>query len=111
MKMTMMSAAILLIFAFLAAPLCADEKCSFILNNTSKIGAAELRPGEYKLVVDSGKVLLTDLKSGTSIELKGKIETAVEKFSRTEVHTNRVGETSQIFEIRIGGSKTKVAFD
>jgi len=111
MKTTMTFTTILLVLGFLAAPLCADEKCNFILSDTAKIGAAELRPGEYKLLVEDGKVVLTHLKSGESIEVNGKIETAPEKFKTTEVHASRVGEISQILEIRMGGSKTKIAFD
>jgi hypothetical protein len=111
MKTKMTCLAILLTLVFLTANASADQKCNLTLRDPSKIGTAELQPGEYKLVVDAPKVVLTELKTGKSIELAGKIETANEKFDNTQVHSNNVNGVAEISEIRIGGSKTKVAFN
>jgi hypothetical protein len=111
MKIQNTCIAILLALGFLTATASADQSCKFTLNNASKIGAQELSPGDYKLVVDAPKVVLTELKTGKSIELEAKIETTDMKSSSTEVHTRQVDGTSQISEIRNGVSKTKITFE
>ena len=111
MKTKMTCIAILLALGFLTPAASADESCRFTLTNTSRIGNAELRPGEYKLVIDAPKVVLTELNTGKSIELEANVENVDKKFDRTEIHSKQVDGVSQISEIRIGGSKTKVAFD
>jgi hypothetical protein len=103
--------AILLALCFLIATASGDQSCKFTLNNTSKIGAQELRPGDYKLVVDAPKVVLTDLKTGKSIELEAKVETTDTKVSSTEVHSTQVDGANRISEIRIGGTNTKITFE
>jgi hypothetical protein len=101
----------LLALGFLAATASADQSCKFILSSTSKIGTAELQPGEYRLVVDEKRVVLTELKTGKLIELEAKIEQTEQKANSTQVHSQQVDGVSRINEIRIGGSKTKVAFN
>lgn len=111
MKPRNMFTAILLSLAFLTTGAIADQSCKFTVNNPARIGDQELRPGEYKLVVDASKVVLTEVKTGKSIEINAKIETADTKASSTEVHSRQVDGGSQISEIRMGGSKTKIIFE
>ena len=111
MKTKITFIAILLAFGFLTVAASADQSLRFTLSDVSRIGTTDLKPGEYKVVVDAPKVVLTDLKSGKSIQLEAKVENMDEKFDRTEIHSSRVDGVSQIKEIRIGGSKTKIAFD
>lgn len=111
MKTKMTCIAILLAFGFLTATASADQRCQFTLSTASKIGNAELQPGDYKVVVDAPKVVLTELRTGKSIELEAKVETTDKKFATTEVHSKLVDGASQISEIRIGGSKTRIAFE
>jgi hypothetical protein len=111
MKTKMTCMAILLAFGFLTATAIADQSYRITLSDASKIGNAELKPGDFKLVVDAPKVVLTELKTGKSIEVEAQVENMDEKFDRTEIHSNRVDGVSQINEIRIGGSKTRIAFN
>jgi hypothetical protein len=111
MKTKMTCIAILLAFGFLTATASADQNYGFTLSSASKIGNAELRPGDYKLVVDTQKVMLTELRTGKSIELEAKVENADKKFAATEIRSKQVDGVDQISEIRIGGSKTKIAFE
>ncbi len=111
MKTKMTCIAILLAFGLLTVAANADQNYRITLNAASKIGNAELQPGEYKVAVDAPKVVLTELKTGKSVELEAKIENMDEKFDRTEVHSNVVDGVNRINEIRIGGSKTKLAFN
>jgi hypothetical protein len=111
MKTKMTCIAMLLAFGFLTATASADQSYRFNLSQPSKIGNAELRPGDYKLVVDAPKVVLTELSTGKSIELEAKVESTDQKFATTEIHSSQVDGASRIREIRIGGSKTKIAFE
>jgi hypothetical protein len=111
MKTKMTCIAILLAFGFLTATAMADQSYRITLSNASKIGNAELKPGDYKLVVDAPKVVLTELRTGQSIELEAKVENMDEKVDNTEIHSNSVDGVSQINEIRIGGSKTRIVFN
>jgi hypothetical protein len=111
MKTKMTCIAILLAFGFLTAAASADESYRFTLNKESKIGNAELHPGDYKLVVGGPKVVLTEIKTGKSVELEAKVENVDKKFDTTEIHSKQVDGVSQISEIRIGGSKTRIAFN
>ena len=103
--------AVLLAIGFLTAVASADQSYRITLSDTSRIGAAELKAGEYKMVVDAPSVVLTELATGKSIKLDAKIANLDQKVERTEVHSNRVDGIAQIKEIRLGGSKTKISFD
>jgi hypothetical protein len=45
------------------------------------------------------------------VELTAKVGETVEKTEHTAIHSKRVDGVAQIREIRIGGSKTRIAFD
>jgi hypothetical protein len=111
MKTKIACIAVLLASGLLTAIANADQSYRFTLSNTSQIGNAELRPGDYKLIVDGPKVVVTEITTGKSIEVEAKVESADKKFAATEVHTKLVDGVSQISEIRIGGSTTRVSFN
>ena len=74
MKTKIACITILLACGFLTVAASADQSFKFSLSDVSKIGTAELKPGEYKVVVDAPKVVLTDLKSGIcSINRGGQV--------------------------------------
>jgi hypothetical protein len=111
MKIKMMCVAILLAFGFLMTTASADQSYKLKLSKASRIGSAELRPGDYKLAVDGQKVVLTELSTGKSIELVAKVENMDKTCDSTEIHSSQLDGVSQISEIRMGGSKTKIAFN
>jgi len=45
------------------------------------------------------------------VELDAKVESGDRKFDSTEIRSAQVDGASQIREIRIGGTKTRIAFD
>lgn len=102
---------LLLALSFFIPTASADESYRLTLSGASKIGKAELRSGDYKLVVDAGKIVLTEVKTGESVEIQAKVENVDKKFATTEVHSKQVDGVSLISEIRVGGSKTKIAFE
>ena len=80
------------------------------IGDATKIGTAELRPGNYTLVFDAPKVRLTELDSGKVVELEAKIESVDKKIETTEIHSQQVDGVRRINEIRLGGSKTRIDF-
>jgi phenylpropionate dioxygenase-like ring-hydroxylating dioxygenase large terminal subunit len=73
------------------------------------IGTTELKPGEYDVKVDeAGKVTF---KMGKNvIEAPAKIETNTSKFSDTMMNTKSVNGQSQLKELDLGGTKSKITF-
>jgi hypothetical protein len=112
MKIKMTCLAALLAFGFLTAMASGDQPKSYrvTLSDVLKVGNAELKPGDYKLVVDAPKVRFTEVRTGKSVELEAKVENVDEKFDGTALHSQHVDGVRQLNEIRIGGSKTKIIF-
>ena len=111
MKNVMRCVAILAAIGLVAGSAFADQSYRITLGTDSKIGNLEFKAGEYKLVVDAAKVRLTQANSGKAVELEAKVEEADTKHDQTEIHSKLVDGVSQISEIRIGGSKTRIAFN
>jgi hypothetical protein len=111
MKTMMMRIAILLAFGCLTFTASADQSFQITLSSASKIAGSQFQAGEYRVLVDAPKIVLTETRSGKSVELEAKVETMDEKFENTEIHSTIVDGISQINEIRFGGSKIRIAFD
>ena len=111
MKNVMRCLAILAAIGLVAGSALADQSYRITLSTVSKIGNIEFKPGEYKLVIDTPKVSLTNLNSGKAVELEAKVEDAETKTDHTAIHSTKVDGVAQISEIRIGGSKTRIAFN
>ena len=73
------------------------------------VGQTQLKPGEYDVKVDeAGKVTF---KMGKSvIETPGKLETNSSKFSDTMLNTKIVNGQTQLKELDLGGTKSKITF-
>jgi uncharacterized protein (DUF2345 family) len=73
------------------------------------VGQTELKPGEYNVTVDAaGKVTF---KMGKNVvEAPAKIETNTSKFSDTQFNTKSVNGQSQLKELDLGGTKSKIVF-
>ncbi len=89
----------------------ADQSYRITLSSASKIGSTDLKPGEYKLVVDGAKVRFTELNSGKMVEVEAKVQEVDTKTDHTAIHSTHVDGVDKISEIRIGGSKTRIAFN
>jgi hypothetical protein len=81
------------------------------LDHVSKAGNVTLQPGKYKVAVDSSKVRFTDVTSGKSVETDGKVVNSQKKFGNTAVNATQVDGASQIQEITLGGTNTKIEFE
>lgn len=83
-----------------------------VMLSDAKIGAAELKAGEYKMLVhrDEPKVSLVEARTGHAIDAVARVESVDKKFDRTEVYSQEMNGVRQISEIRIGGTKLRIDF-
>jgi len=83
---------------------------NIVISNTSKVGTVQLKAGEYKLKVDGGNAVFTDVNSDKTFSTPVKVETVDKKYDATQVQTTKDGDADRIDEIDLGGSKTKLGF-
>ena len=78
--------------------------------STVKVGSMDLRPGKYSIaVMDESKVRFTDA-NGKALEASATVSTGDRKFQSTTVDSKEVNGVTQVSEIDLGGSKTKLLF-
>jgi hypothetical protein len=79
------------------------------ISDPTWVGQTELKPGEYAVKVDAaGKVTF---KSGNNvIEAPARIETNTSKFADTLLNTKSVNGQTQLKELDLGGTASKVVF-
>jgi hypothetical protein len=87
----------------------AASSYSVRISDPTWVGQNELKPGDYQVKVDpAGKVTF---KMGKNVvEVPAKVEDATSKFSDTELSTKSVNGKSQLKEIDLGGTKSKITF-
>jgi hypothetical protein len=95
----------LVVCALLALGAASAASYSVKLSQPSIVKGTQLKPGDYRLTVDSDKV--TFVNGQQKVETSAKVETADKKFDNTSI---RYDGTGLISEIRIGGTKTKLVF-
>jgi len=109
--MKIMSAVLLALLASLCfADTPNDKMYKISLASPSTIGANQLAPGEYSLAVDAASVRVVEVKTGKTVEVPARVETAEKKFSSTAITSTKVDGIAQIREIRLGGSKFQIIF-
>jgi hypothetical protein len=81
-----------------------------VLSATTKVGAVELKPGQYTLKVQGTNAIFTSVDTYKSYTTPVKVQNSDTKFDSTKVQSAKQGETDQIQEIDLGGSKTKLGF-
>ncbi len=81
-----------------------------MLSNPTKAGTVQLKPGQYKLKVEGGNAVFTDVNSTKSFTTPVKVESSEQKFEGTRVETTKDGASDRLQEIDLGGSKTKLGF-
>jgi hypothetical protein len=94
----------------LGVSLASAKSYTISLSDACKAGQAQLQPGQYTLKLDGNKVVLID-RTGRSIEVTAKVETADRKYGQTAVAVSRADGASRIQWIALGGSKSKVVFE
>jgi hypothetical protein len=83
-----------------------------ILSSPAKVGSMELKAGTYHVaVMDNTKVRFTDANGNAVGEANAAVTTGDKKFNNTLVDTMNVNGATQIHEIDLGGTKTKIQFE
>jgi hypothetical protein len=80
-----------------------------ILNNTTRVGANELKAGEYKVKVEGSQVVFA--RDGKEWMAPVKVETGAKKFESTTVESTIEGDMDTIHAIDLGGSTTKLELE
>ncbi len=82
---------------------------SISLSNETKAGNVELKPGDYTVKVDGTNAVFTSSNGEKAGSVPVKIESTDKKFDNTSIITTKNGNTDEIKEIDLGGSKTKLS--
>jgi hypothetical protein len=90
----------------LAAVASASESYRVTLYQNTQINGKTFKPGDIKLDVENGNVVVKQGKMAT--EMKAKVEEGQEKFLRTTVGVD--GDTKAVKEIRLGGTAKTLVF-
>ena len=96
-------------FLFVALAVASAKTYNVTLFQTSVVAGTELQAGNYRLNLDSDKIVLTNGKQ--SVESTVKVEEATGKINSTTVRYANGEGKSRIQEIRLGGTKLKLVFD
>ncbi|GIU73579.1 MAG: hypothetical protein KatS3mg004_0666 [Bryobacteraceae bacterium] len=75
----------------------------------SLVAGKELKPGDYKLIVEDGKAIIQ--KGKEKVEATVRVEQGDSKFSSTSVRYSEENGKLKIQEIRLGGTTTKLVFN
>jgi predicted flavoprotein YhiN len=103
---TMKKLTLILATLGLAAVASASESYRVTLYQNTQINGKTFKPGDIKLDVENGNVVVKQGKVAT--ETKAKVEEGQEKFLRTTVGVD--GDTKAVKEIRLGGTAKTLVF-
>jgi hypothetical protein len=83
---------------------------SFRLDNPTKVGETELKPGDYHVKLEGSAAVFTKMENAKSWTIPAAIESNPTKFPQTIVLTNSGSGVATLKEIDLGGSTTKLEF-
>lgn len=99
----------LVAFTVLGLSVAGAKSYDLTLTQTVRAGGAELKPGNYSVVVDGSKVRFKD-SAGKITEADVTVATGNKKFAVTQVDTVQANGGTAINEIDLGGTTTRVQF-
>lgn len=105
----MMKKLVLLLACVGVAVTSAADTYRITLFQSSIVAGTELKPGDYKLDLEDGKVVIRQGK--TSVETNVKVENGKQKFAATSVRYANTDGKSVVQEIRLGGTTTTLVFN
>jgi len=96
---------------FLTIGLFAASAASYnvTLFQPSIVAGKELKPGDYKLVLEDNRAIIQ--KGKEKVEVTVKVEQGDSKFSSTSVRYAEENGKLKIQEIRLGGTTTRLVFN
>jgi hypothetical protein len=108
-----MKTKLFLTFALAGLSFASARSFDITLDAPARAGSAQLAAGHYSVALDKtdqSKVIFKNTDTGKSMEATGTIEKVEKKFDVTSVTLHGVNGTTQIQEIDLGGTPTKVEF-
>src|SRR5215472_6472907 len=99
---------ILLGFGLFGLCMAATKSFNITLSEQFSVGGAQLRAGEYKLVVNGSTAVLEDSRG--KIEANGMVQNETRKFNDTAVRSTTVNGTPHLQAIELGGTRVEVDF-
>jgi hypothetical protein len=78
------------------------------ISDPTWVGGNELKPGDYKVDVESGKAVIKQGK--LSVEVPATVRTSDTKYPATATVTESVNGKTQLDEIQFGGTTTRLVF-
>lgn len=101
----------LMLFTVLSLSIVSAKTFQFTLESSTKAGSVELQAGKYNLeLMDNSKVRFVGT-NGKAVEVSAKLSTVDKKFDSTQVTVTQGNGASQLNEIDLGGTKTKIEFE
>ena len=79
-----------------------------ILSEPYKIGATQLTPGDYRVVVNGTNAALEDEHG--QVQASGSLENEAKKFDQTAVVSDNAKGTPQLRTIELGGTRLQIDF-
>jgi hypothetical protein len=101
----------LMLFTVLGFSIVSAKTFQFTLETATKAGSVDLQAGKYNLeLMDNSKVRFIGT-NGKAVEVSAKLSTVDKKFDSTQVTVTSGNGASQLNEIDLGGTKTKIEFE
>jgi hypothetical protein len=76
----------------------------------TKVGAIELKPGQYTLKLSGMIAIFTHVETSKSFTTPVKVQEGEKKFDDTRVDASKQGGTDVVKDIQLGGTKTTLEF-
>jgi hypothetical protein len=96
-------------FALAGLAIASAAQHRITLFEESIVNGTTLKPGDYKLVIEGGKAMLS--RGNQKVEAPVSVQKADSKYSATSVRYNSGEGKFKVQEIRVGGTDTKVVFE
>jgi hypothetical protein len=81
------------------------------LNQTTTVGANQLKAGDYEVKLDGTQATLRDEAHGKTVTIPVTVEHSDKKFDSTEVETVTKDGKDTIHSISLAGSNTKIVLN
>lgn len=105
LKKFVLAFAILALAAAFAGTVPSAHSYRITLVQSAVVNGTELKPGEYRLTVETSKI--TMVKGKETVEAPAKVDSVESKYETTAIrYTGKV-----ISEIRLGGTKTRIVLN
>jgi len=96
--------------AFASLSIANAKTCHITLDESAQAGTVNLAKGEYKVTVDGGNAIFTNVNTGKSTSAPVKVETTGAKHDLTAVDTTKASGTNKLQAIEVGGSNETLEF-